>query len=779
MASTYLKWVKWSVCLSLFLPLVAASCTRLILGESVAHAGFLLKLASVWLGLFVVATLLWVRIGGWYDRIESVAEDQVAFLDRLSERWVPWAIFLAAAMSLLLELVVIRWQASVFTLFAFYKNVGLLTCFAGLGLGYALARGRAIPLVLVFPLLAWQVVLLLFTRYNGEGLRSRSLLASPVVEQLNMEFTTASGPAHLFAIYFFLFAVFLLTALAFVPVGQLCGRLMMRRDNLGAYGFNLLGSLLGVIAAFAVGWLWTPPVIWFGLALLGLMPFLVYRPGALLTGGMSAIVLLAALAWPVNTLAQQVYSPYQLVERAGQGGWMKISASGIHFQVALDLSPANPAREQNSFLKAVRGYYELPYRLHGGVASAVIVGAGTGNDVAAALRNDVARVAAVEIDPVILHFGKAYHPEEPYAHPAVEVFVDDARSFFRRTGETFDAVVYGFLDSHALLSHASNLRVDSFVYTVEGIREARARLKDGGILSLTFNILSPGLGRKIYLMMTEAFDGKPPMCLRATESDYGAVTFVQREGAAAVAPPELLASLAFEDCTPIYADPSIEADPSTDDWPFLYMPRRVYPVSYLGMLGLIAVLSIALIGTFSEGRPRASDGVFFFLGAGFMLIETKGITELGLILGNTWQVIGFVIAGILAMAFLANVAVQYLQIQRTYWIFAGLFIALAVSYLVARAGGMPPTPVGKLGAILVLTGPVFFSGLVFSSLIRGRGNIAGIMAANLLGAMFGGLLEYNSMYFGFGALYILAGLIYAVALVLSGRRPAHGGDGEV
>ena len=46
-----------------------------------------------------------------------------------------------------------------------------------------------------------------------------------------------------------------------------------------------------------------------------------------------------------------------------------------------------------------------------------------------------------------------------------------------------------------------------------------------------------------------------------------------------------------------------------------------------------------------------------------MLIETKGITEMGLTFGNTWQVIGIVIAGILTMAFLGNCAVQWLDIS--------------------------------------------------------------------------------------------------------------------
>ena len=108
-----------------------------------------------------------------------------------------------------------------------------------------------------------------------------------------------------------------------------------------------------------------------------------------------------------------------------------------------------------------------------------MVGAGTGNDVAAALRAGVKRVDAVEIDPAILCLGKLYHPEHPYADPRVDAVVNDARTFLRSTRNIYDLIVYGLLDSHTLLSHTSSVRLDSYVYTVEGLREARARLEAG------------------------------------------------------------------------------------------------------------------------------------------------------------------------------------------------------------------------------------------------------------------------------------------------------------
>lgn len=68
----------------------------------------------------------------------------------------------------------------------------------------------------------------------------------------------------------------------------------------------------------------------------------------------------------------------------------------------------------------------------------LIVGAGTGNDVAGALRMGAKRVDAVEIDPMLVDLGRKSHPEKPYTNPRVSVHIDDARSFLKKTGKKYD-----------------------------------------------------------------------------------------------------------------------------------------------------------------------------------------------------------------------------------------------------------------------------------------------------------------------------------------------------
>jgi hypothetical protein len=206
--------------------------------------------------------------------IDASALAQAKFLDTLNAQYVDVAILFSAALSLFMELGIIRWQSSVLPFFAFYKNFSLLACFMGLGLGYALAARDRIPLVIVLPLLAWQFSFMTIVRYVPD----RTLTIIPFSEQLNMMATRGSGWLPIILLYGLLSIVFLITALTFMPVGQLCGRLMERRTKLRAYGLNLLGSLLGVLLMLVASFLWTPPLAWFALCFLAILVFTLRTP---------------------------------------------------------------------------------------------------------------------------------------------------------------------------------------------------------------------------------------------------------------------------------------------------------------------------------------------------------------------------------------------------------------------------------------------------------------------------------------------------------------------
>ena len=161
--------------------------------------------------------------------------------------------------------------------------------------------------------------------------------------------------------------------------------------------------------------------------------------------------------------------------------------------------------------------YNLPFRFTSPNPSVLIVGSGTGNDVAAALRNQSRAVDAVEIDPKILDLGRSRHPEHPYDDPRVSAHLTDARAFMKRTTARYDLILFGLLDSHTQLSDYSNMRLDNFVYTEESFREARALLAPGGVLFLKFAVNHSFVGRRLAEMLTRTF-GKAPVVFFAPSS---------------------------------------------------------------------------------------------------------------------------------------------------------------------------------------------------------------------------------------------------------------------
>jgi len=730
-----------------------------------------IKLAVIAMICGAVARITWQLPKYWAADLQSLATRQDSFLKSLKGQTLGFAIFATAGLSLALELAMIRWQGAIFEIFALYKNFGLLACFLGLGLGYSLSGRGRIPLPLVIPLIAWQMIMLTMTKYGPEGWNVQLLRAMPVTEQLNMGVAIATKTYEYVAIYGFLAVMFIMTALIFIPIGQACGLLMDQRPRLEAYGLNLAGSLAGVLLFFGFSYLWTPPVIWFIVAFAGLIALQAFDRRVLVGATCAAGIAITSLVWPSSPFWEQIYSPYQLIERGhAENGMTSVRAAGHYFQQIASYKHLDPD---------VVVPRQVPHLIYGDANRVAVVGSGTGNDVAAALRSGVRHVDAIEIDPSIMEIGKRYNPDMPYTDPRVTPIVNDARSFLRNTPKKYDMIVYGLLDSHALLSSSSPVRLDSFVYTVEGLQEARERLNPGGMISLSFCVISPELGRKIYMMMEQAFDGQAPVCIQR-ENNEGIVFLAGKDGPVQVNP-ALLAQHRFNNVTEKFADPALQADVSTDNWPYFYMPKRVYPVSYLVVIGMILMLSVAVVVPFFVGRSESPEktkesggrglklnhAVFFLLGAGFMLIQTKGVTELGLTFGNTWQVIGYVIMGILVMACIANLVVARYNIERLAMPFALLLGSLGAGLYIAHLGGFPSTMSGRLGTLIVLTVPMFFSGICFSTMLKHSTDISGALAANLIGAMAGGLLEYNSMYFGFQWLYGLALAIYGSAAVMS------------
>src|SRR5436305_1898308 len=130
-------------------------------------------------------------------------------------------------------------------------------------------------------------------------------------------------------------------------------------------------------------------------------------------------------------------------------------------------------------------FYQWPYTVFGDTFDNVLIlGAGTGTDVAAALRHGAKHVDAVEIDPVILRLGAERHPDHPYQDPRVTAINDDARHFLSTTDKKYDLIVFALIDSLTVQSSFSSVRLESYMFTEESFRAVRDHLTPRGAMAL-------------------------------------------------------------------------------------------------------------------------------------------------------------------------------------------------------------------------------------------------------------------------------------------------------
>jgi hypothetical protein len=688
----------------------------------------------------------------------------------VSARRSAWYLGLTTFSILVLELASIRWIGSQIRVFAYFANLVLMAVFLGMGLGVALGRRYPHLFEWVFPaLLVLAAVLALSKQVGLMDLGfpdpSISLWGADVRMVSFGQFCLAT--LVVVGLFWLVTLVFLLMA---IPVGWWFGQL----PPLRAYTYDLLGSLIGVLAFTAVAALHLPPAVWFGL---GLLPLAWVSRRWWAAFGIGVILL---TGWA----SQGAYfSPYNRIDLAtddfftGEGQppnpvarpEYMLSVNRDFHQHLLDLSTATVSQEPPDALRArIQKIYEIPFRLTPQRDRALVVGAGTGNDAAAALRAGFAHVSCVEIDQVILRLGREKHPEQPYTRPNVRLINNDARAYFEQNHtDQYDVVCYGLVDSHAMFSALSTLRLDNYLYTVEGLRSGWKHVAPGGIMSVSFSVFAGDwMLYRLNNTLLEATGLQPLVILHGY--NYGVTFLVGRE----LMPQTVQATTGF----PVHVLPEMEIRIPTDDWPFLYLRPNTVPYAYLTVLTLILVTAlVAVRQTFGADllTSRRFDPVLFLMGAAFLLLETRMVTELGLLFGSTWVVNASVFAGVLVMVLLANGYV----IRRTASRIQPWYVPLVISLLAVwwlGAGTLNQFSLltrGILGGLLFAL-PVFFAGVIVSTLLKRAQDVPGALGSNILGSVVGGCLEYLSMYAGLRKMTLLAMALYLTAYLILARQAA-------
>ena len=206
----------------------------------------------------------------------------------------------------------------------------------------------------------------------------------------------------------------------------------------------------------------------------------------------------------------------------------------------------------------------------------------------------------------------------------------------------------------------------------------------------------------------------------------------------------------------------------TDDWLFLYLPRRGVPPAYLWVLGCLVVASVAVLrlGGLPLGSLDAAHGHLFFLGAAFLLMEVHAINRLALLFGTVWLVSGVTIAVVLLLIVAANFTVMRFPRLPYGLAYAGLAVSLGVSYWIEPSLVVGLGTAAELAFSFVLLSPVFFAGLVFARSFGAAPLAAPAMGANILGSVLGGWVEYGTMLTGVRGLVLVAAGFYALSLLM-------------
>ncbi len=139
-----------------------------------------------------------------------------------------------------------------------------------------------------------------------------------------------------------------------------------------------------------------------------------------------------------------------------------------------------------------QGTRALPFAVSAPSPRVLIIGAAGGSEVLASLFFGARQVTAVELNPVTVSLLKGRFADfsgRIAEDPRVSLLHGEGRSFLARTRQAYDLIWFVAPDSYAAMNAASSagyVLSESYLYTVEAIRQSLARLAHGGIVCTQF-----------------------------------------------------------------------------------------------------------------------------------------------------------------------------------------------------------------------------------------------------------------------------------------------------
>ena len=193
------------------------------------------------------------------------------------------------------------------------------------------------------------------------------------------------------------------------------------------------------------------------------------------------------------------YAKGQRIPQERFVAWNSFSRVGVHFEggwsividadAATGISPFDWDRiTPEERVGLTRSGPGIAYAIRPG-AKTLIIGAGGGYDVARSLASGSKDITAIEINPIIANqimrdkFVAENH--RIYFRPEVRIFVEDGRSFVRRSDEKYQVLQATLVDTWASTAAGAFALSENNLYTSDAFYDYLTHLTDDGFLSFT------------------------------------------------------------------------------------------------------------------------------------------------------------------------------------------------------------------------------------------------------------------------------------------------------
>jgi hypothetical protein len=657
-------------------------------------------------------------------------------------------LVLASFLMLFVELMLIRWTSSnIYSLF-FFTNFVLIASFLGIGVGFL----RANESRSLFP---WSSILLslvvLFSYLCSYEYQAK---LNPITG--NLDYVSKLFKSHAYPVLLTLPLVFIFVTATMASIANAVAQSFKTFPALQAYRLEVLGTLAGIIIFSGLAVFAMSPIVW-GVVITvsyATLYWQVWREkfSLLMILQVLSFVVMIGVFYKESTNTNHTWSTYYKIDvQAYAPESYVVNVNGLAQQVIESV-------EQR---KKIKPFYFKPYEhmaKKGSLDNVLVIGAGTGGDVAIALEQGAKHVDAIEIDAKLYALGKKLNPNLPYNDPRVSVHINDGRAFLQKSKQRYDLIIYALTDSLMLIPGQSSMRLENYLYTQEGLEVAAKHLKPEGIFTIYNYYGQRWFADRMANTLHEVYRHAP--CFDTyTADDYWATVLTISQSDSAL------------QCDVRWKSSGLKSElPATDNHPFIYLQENTLTPMYV-----VALLFILFLGYFTMRKMHGSMQAIrqhfdlFLMGAAFLLLETKSVVSYALLFGTTWMVNSLVFISIMVSVYLAIEVAARTRKLNIYILYSLLIASLIVSWFVPASFLLTLSPVLRFIMASVITfSPIFIANLIFADQLRAASLSTKAMGVNLIGAVVGGLFEYGSLLVGYQHFPLIILAMYSLAFIWVG-----------